>query len=96
MRIGEQLVITDGQVSCAFCDGTLGASSENFKRDLAIERGGIEEAGPHYVDPARFVDADMEFRKFYCPECGTMLFTETARQGAPVLDEITLQSGGES
>ena len=94
MQIGEQLDITDENVNCTHCEGTLGSVSENFKRNLAIEVDSIEEAGPHYTDPARFVDADMVFRKFYCPNCGTMLFTETARDGDPVLDEFDIADGG--
>lgn len=96
MQIGEQLEITGEDVYCSFCGEALGAVSTNFKRGMAIERTGIEDAGPHYIDPSRFVDGKMEFRKFYCPECGTMLFTETARADDPILDEFDIDTGGEA
>lgn len=96
-QIGEQLTIVDGNtMTCAFCEESLGTISENFKRNLAIEEVGVEEAGPHYVDPSRYVNADMVFRKFYCPGCGTMLFTETAQDGDPVVNEFEIAADGET
>jgi acetone carboxylase gamma subunit len=95
MQIGEQLEIANNHVHCSFCGETIGDVSENFKQEMAIEQTDIEDAGPHYVDPSRFVDGQMEFRKFYCPDCGTMLFTETARVDDPVLDEFEVDTGGE-
>lgn len=96
MRIGEQLELAAGDVTCAYCEESLGSATENFKRNLAVEEGGIERAGPHYVDPSRFVDGEMVFRRFYCPGCGTMLFTETARKGDPILAEFSVMSEGDS
>lgn len=93
MQIGEQLDVDGETVHCSFCDESLGAVSENVKRNMAIEQAGIEEAGPHYIDPGRFVAGEMEFRKFYCPGCGTMLFTETARKGDLILDEFDIDVG---
>jgi N-methylhydantoinase B len=96
-QIGEQLNIVDESImACSFCEEPLGSISENFKRNLAIEEVDIEEAGPHYVDPSRYVNADMVFRKFYCPGCGTMLFTETAQDGDSVVNEFEIAAEGES
>lgn len=90
MKIGDQFTVEDGVVSCGFCSAELGANTENVKRNLAIEQVGVEEAGPHYEDPSRYVDQEMVFRKFYCPECATMLTNEVARPEDPVHDEVTI------
>lgn len=94
VRIGDQLLIDGGTVHCGTCEESIGPVSENFKRNLAVEQTGIADAGPHYDDPSRFVDEEMSFRKFYCPECGTMLFTETARPDDPIHDELTVETDG--
>ena len=86
MKYGPNLEIEGSSVRCAHCSESLGDVSENIRRNLAIEEADIEDAGPRYVDPSRFVGVEMVFRKFYCPGCAVMLFTETAKAGDPVLN----------
>lgn len=86
MKYGPNIEIEGDTVRCAHCEESLGDVSENVRRNLAIEETSIKEAGPRYVDPSRFVSEDMVFRKFYCPGCAVMLFTESAKADAPVLD----------
>lgn len=95
MLIGDYLAIEDGTVACATCDETLGSTDEHFKENLAVSEGPIANAGPHYIDPSRFVSEEMVFREFYCPRCGALLFTETARKGEPVLEEFNVIPNGE-
>lgn len=93
--VGDQLEVTDAAIVCTHCDSELCGPSENVKEHLLVDEGGNEEAGPVYDDPSRFVDEDIVFRKFYCPNCGTMHFTETARAGEEILNEFQIAPGEE-
>lgn len=92
MLIGEYIRVSDGTAACNRCQTEFTAVSENFKNGLAVREFPIERAGPHYVDLSRFIadDESMVFREYYCPGCATMLFTETAREGEPPVNEFEL------
>lgn len=93
MLIGDYIDIADEIARCAKCDEAFGPISENLKTNLVVQELSLEEAGPRYVDPSRFIDQEesqMVFREFYCPSCGTMIFTETARKGEEVLNEFEI------
>jgi len=92
MQIGESILVSDEDISCRHCDEDLGTVTDNVKTNLAVKEGPITNAGPTFVDPSRFVSAEMVFREFFCPGCGTLLFTETAKKGAPVVDEFTIET----
>lgn len=91
MKLGEHIVLEEGRTSCAECGEDFGPVNENIKEFLVVQRLPIADAGPYYVEPSRFVSDDMEFREYYCPDCGTLMFTETARPGDEPLSEIELR-----
>ena len=41
-------------------------------------------------DPATYVDDDLEFRRFYCPGCGTQLATELIEADRAPVHEVEL------
>jgi N-methylhydantoinase B len=92
--VGEalDLVATDGpaHLACARCGWLLGPATENYKTHaLRVDRP-IQAANPLIGDPRRFIDADVEFRQFYCPACGGLLENEVCRAQDAVLWDIQL------
>lgn len=75
-------------IVCRRCDETLCGSTENYKLHALCERLPVEEAGPLVNDPEHYVDADLEFRKFYCPGCGTQLATELIEADREPVHEV--------
>lgn len=65
-----------GTVVCRTCDHEFCNADENYKLHALCERKPLGEAGPLVNDPAEYVDADLEFRQFYCPGCATLLDNE--------------------
>jgi acetone carboxylase gamma subunit len=69
---------------CVACDGDLGPASGAWKdharrRELPLPVAG----GPAYENG----DATVVLRQFFCPACATLLETETAMVGDPVLTD---------
>jgi acetophenone carboxylase len=78
------------QLACARCGWLLGPAAENYKAyALRIDRP-IQTANPLIGDPQRFIDAAVEFRQFYCPECGGLIENEVCRAHDPLLWDIQL------
>jgi N-methylhydantoinase B len=92
MQVGPSLDVGESDVTCSHCDEHLSNTGESIKANLPVREGPITNAGPTMVDESRFVEEDMVFREFFCPECGTLLFTETARKGDPVLEEFQIEA----
>jgi len=77
-------------LACSRCGWLLCRVGENYKAHaLRIDRP-IQAANPLIGDPRRFIDADVEFRQFYCPECGGLLENEVCRAHDPLLWDIQL------
>lgn len=97
MKLGAHVEVDPetGDASCAECGEPFGPIDANLKESLVVNERSVAEAGPYYDDPSRFVDEDIVFRKFYCPNCGTMHFTETARAGEEILNEFQIAPGEE-
>ena len=86
------LVTAGGEksLSCARCGRVLCAARENYKlHALRIDRP-IQAANPLIGDPGRFIDAAVQFRQFYCPDCGGLLENEVCRAEDAVLMDIEL------
>jgi acetophenone carboxylase len=86
------VVEADGarHLACRRCGHLLCAARKNYKaRALRIDRP-IQAANPLIGDPARFIDAAVSFRQFYCPACGGLLENEVCRADDPVLWDIEL------
>ena len=88
--IGPHLTVDGETATCAECGETLGSITENLKAGLLVEEAPIEDAGPHYVDPERFVSEEMVFRRYYCPGCATQLFTESCKPSDEPVSEMEL------
>ncbi|WP_227134716.1 acetone carboxylase subunit gamma [Halorubellus salinus] len=92
MHVGPSLDVGESDVSCSHCDEHLAGTDESLKTQLPVREGPITNAGPTMVDEDRFVSEEMVFREFFCPGCGALLFTETARKGDPVLEEFRIEA----
>ena len=74
----------DGRIACRRCDHPLAAPGEPWKAAAAMKElpmngagGSAYQSGEHVV-----------LRQFYCPECGTLLDSETAMSGDPALNDV--------
>lgn len=92
-EIGPHLTVDGDAAACAECGEPLGSVAGNLKSGLLVEEAPIEDAGPHYVDPERFVSEEVVFRRYYCPGCGTQLFTESCKPNDDPLSEVELDPG---
>jgi N-methylhydantoinase B len=81
---------TGRSLACTRCGHVLCDAGENYKAHaLRIDRP-IQSANPLIGDPQRFIDAVVEFRQFYCPECGGLIENEVCRAHDPLLWDIQL------
>jgi acetone carboxylase gamma subunit len=55
-----------------------------------MEVRAIAHAVPLSGDPHRYIDADPEFRQFFCPGCGALIENEIAVSTDPVLHDIAI------
>ncbi len=81
------LVLEQGQtrLACARCGFVLCSARENYKAHaLRIDRP-IQAGNPLIGDPKRFIDAEVQFRQFYCPACGGLIEYEVCRAEDPLL-----------
>jgi N-methylhydantoinase B len=90
-RIGEYLVATAGSplgasmASCRMCRTEICQTSENPKEFLVREDSALAAAGSLFEDEGRFIDEPVQFRRFYCPGCATLVESEIARKRDPVM-----------
>jgi acetone carboxylase gamma subunit len=75
----RHLGIEDGRIICRSCNEDVCGTEENYKLYALCDRKPMTEAGPLINDPAEYVDDDIEFRQFYCPDCGTLLENEVSK-----------------
>ena len=80
-RIDLHLELVDGMIACRSCGEALCAADENYKLHALCDRKPLSEAGPLVNDPKTYVDDDLEFRQFYCPneDCVTLLENEVIK-----------------
>jgi acetone carboxylase gamma subunit len=95
LRITDNLVvrIEDGAPhhACAKCDADLGPASENYKDHCLREDRPVAHAVPLSGDPHRYIDAEPQFRQFFCAGCGALIENEVALAPDPVLRDITVE-----
>jgi N-methylhydantoinase B len=89
LRLGSTI---DGRsVICSgYSEMPLCAVDENYKLACARLDLPITSASPLATDPAEFVDPEMQFRLFLCPQTGGLIETEVAFAGQPPLHDIGL------
>lgn len=88
--VGDYLRIEDGQFHCAKCDYQIGQLDEGVKPNLALRERNIESLGESWISPDLVLSDDIVFREYLCPECAARMTTESCRQGAPVIKEISI------
>jgi N-methylhydantoinase B len=94
MQVSEALAVAgegaERHFECLRCGGSLGAAAANYKLSAKIEEAPLSDANRYIGDPARYVDEEMVFRRFFCPGCGVLLDTEVARLRDEPLWDIEL------
>lgn len=79
-KLGFQLELIEDDggatIACRSCDERICDANQNYKKHVLYETMPMEEGGPLMNDPSEYVDEEMEFRKYYCPGCGTLLENE--------------------
>jgi N-methylhydantoinase B len=95
MRITDNLVVRLEDDAphhcCAKCDGDLGPAQDSYKDHCLREDRPIQHAVPLAGDPHRYIDAEPQFRQFFCPGCGTLIENEVALATDPVLRDIEIE-----
>ena len=90
--VSENLIARDDDstrvLACLRCDRVLADYRGNYKKGLLIDISTLDTL-PRVKDPKFFLDVEMEFRRYCCPGCQTLMTTEIARAGDPILEEIT-------
>lgn len=76
--------------ACARCGELIADARANYKTGCVRRDQPVQVANPHIGDPARFIDAAVAFRQFFCPGCGVCIENEIARATDPVLRDIEL------
>lgn len=97
--VGDALrVVRDGDASkfaCGRCGHDMGEADGSYKLALIMEEQPVADVLFPYSAPATFVDAEVVFRRFYCPGCARQLASEVARAGDQPLADIRLYSRAE-
>jgi acetophenone carboxylase len=87
-----ELDIDSETIACLNCDSTLCSADENYREHVALRTGPITEAGPGFIPVSEKLgeDRDIEFREFFCPDCGVLLQSDFAKSDDPILYDIEL------
>jgi N-methylhydantoinase B len=97
LQITDNLVLrneTDGpHHACIKCDADLGPASENYKDHCLREDRPVAHAVPLSGDPHRYIDAEPQFRQFFCAGCGALIENEVAIASDPILRDIAVVPG---
>ncbi len=75
---------------CSHCGAVLARTDQNYKEACLIIEQPTTQAGPRYEDTKRFVDDEMVFRQFVCPQCGSLFDSEVCRKGEEILWDYKL------
>lgn len=72
----------DGTLACVHCGHTLEGGPADYVSKLPRYETGVAAAGPHIgTDSRTFIDADVVFRQYICPNCATAFHTEVVPVG---------------
>ena len=84
-RISATLVVNeDHAIACMACGYALGPAGEPWKDHARIDEQPMQGAGGKpYSNAERVL-----LRRFFCPNCGALLDTESALAGDPFLTDI--------
>jgi acetone carboxylase gamma subunit len=95
MQVLENLAILERDGGTAFvcnrCNVLLGPADADYKRYCLYRERPVQEVGRLFDDPRRFVDDDIVFREFLCPQCGGLFDTEINRLSEPPVHDIDIR-----
>jgi acetone carboxylase gamma subunit len=92
--ISEYLQIMDGssrEIQCRKCSHKISSVDTNYKFHTVMKEESIQFSNPNNFDPRQYVDKDMVFRRFFCPNCATLLETEVNIKGEPPVWDINIK-----
>jgi acetone carboxylase gamma subunit len=69
------------------CGYIIGPAADNYKNNVLRNEAPLSKAGP-FVNPYKIGGEKFVFRQFCCPGCFTLLDTEIALKGAPLLWDV--------
>ena len=96
-RIGEAMQVVEHQgerlIRCTRCGHAYGPAEEDPRQGAVLREGPIAAANAiNRHSPL----ADIVLREFFCPGCGTLMSTDVARRGEPILPETRLSVANEA
>ena len=87
-RISRALVLTEGtdgaEIHCARCDHTLAPAGSSWKAGATVREVPMQGVGGEAYSSGDQV----LLRRFSCPNCGSLLDSETALPDDPFLEDI--------
>ncbi|MBA3518845.1 MAG: hypothetical protein H0T75_14675 [Rhizobiales bacterium] len=83
--VSPALVADGGSTSCRRCGHRFGSSGESWKAAARVREVPLHRVGKAFDTGTG--DGAVRLRHFYCPNCATLLDTETALEGNPFLDD---------
>lgn len=94
MRIHRYLELdtVTHEITCTECETTICDADENYREHSAMRTGDVTDAGVPFVPPEEKLgeEVDLEFREFFCPNCGVLLQTAFAQEDDPILHDIEI------
>ncbi|WP_105035524.1 acetone carboxylase subunit gamma [Cryobacterium aureum] len=95
MQLLENLSVQDTgsgvEFVCDRCRHVLGPATTDYKSLCLHRERPIEEIGRLFEDPRRYIDTNMVFREFICPNCGGLFDTEINKLDEPPVLDISIQ-----
>lgn len=92
--ISEYLQITDKpnrMIQCRICSHIICSADKNYKLHVVMKETSIKESNIQNYDSTQYVDKYMVFRRYFCPNCATLLETETNIQGEQPIWDINIK-----
>jgi N-methylhydantoinase B len=77
-------------LACSRCGHVLSDYADNYKHGLLVDIGSATLI-PKVGDPSVFLDEEIEFRRYCCPGCQTLMATEIARADEPAFSDMALR-----
>ncbi|MGH7962181.1 MAG: acetone carboxylase subunit gamma [Candidatus Binatia bacterium] len=77
-------------IACSKCAKAICPATENYKLHCAVTERPVADTNPYVLDPKIYVDDEMVFRSYACPNCGLLLQMEIARPSDPPLWDMQL------
>jgi N-methylhydantoinase B len=98
IHVTEGLVIsTEGEKKswcCARCRTRIAAADRNYKSGCARRVTDVQNVGLSPIDPAQFIDDQIEYREYFCPGCGLLIQGSFCKPGDTDFEDVRLASIG--